>query len=91
MYDVIWGDVLNVVDGDTFDLRVTHHAEHNKFRYNNQERIRIAEIDAPELATIAGVRAKQHLERAINGKRVKCDVHSRDTYHRLICAVSKAN
>ena len=91
MYDVIWGDVTNVVDGDTFDLRVTHHGTHNKFPYNNQERIRIASIDAPVLPTAPGVRAKHQLELAISGKRVKCEVHSRDTYHRLICGVSKAN
>ena len=49
MADILWGDVTNVVDGDTFDVDVTHHAKANKISYNSQECIRIAGIDAPEI------------------------------------------
>lgn len=90
MSDVIWGDVTNVVDGDTFDITVTHHGKTNTTKYNAQERIRIAEIDAPELGTAAGARAKATVERALNGKHVRCEIQARDTYHRLVCKVAIA-
>jgi endonuclease YncB( thermonuclease family) len=88
MADVIWGDVTNVVDGDTFDVKVTHYQKSNRIEYNDAERIRIAGIDAPELSTAYGMTAKQRLARRIGGKHVRLTVKSRDTYRRLVCDVS---
>ncbi|MBC8520901.1 MAG: hypothetical protein H8D26_02760 [Methanomicrobia archaeon] len=85
MTDVIWGDVVKVIDGDTFDIKVTHVSRGNQYEYKDHERIRIEEIDAPELPSPAGKRAKQDLEHAIIGKFVRCDIRTRDTYRRLIC------
>lgn len=90
MSDLIWGDVTSVVDGDTFDINVTHHSRNNQEKYNSNERIRIAEIDTPELGTAGGQRAKTTLERSLNGKHVRCEVQARDTYRRLVCKVSIA-
>lgn len=91
MADVIWGDVVNVVDGDTFDVNVTHPARANKMTYNNQERIRIAGIDAPEIPSASGLRAKHHVEKHLLGKHVKLTIQSRDTYGRLVCDVTLAD
>jgi endonuclease YncB( thermonuclease family) len=88
MEDVIWGDVIRIIDGDTFDIKVTHYSRNNRLRYNNFERIRIAEINAPELRCIAGQRAKEHLERVLNSKYIRCEIQSRDVYHRLVCKVT---
>jgi len=88
MTEVIWGDVVEVIDGDTFDIKVTHARRGNQHAYKNHERIRIEEIDAPELPSPAGKRAKQDLERAILGKFVRCEIRTRDKYGRLICKVS---
>lgn len=85
MFDIILGNVVNVVDGDTFDVGVTHILERNKYSYNNRERIRIAGIDAPELSTFLGIRTKLFLEKNILGKNVRLTVQSRDVYGRLIC------
>ncbi len=90
MADVIWGDVTQVIDGDTFDVNVTHYSRANAVRYNNRERIRVAGIDAPELHTRLGPRAKHQLERTLLGQHVRLDVQSRDVYGRLICQVSVA-
>ncbi len=86
--DTIWGNVLEVVDGDTFDMEVTHIGDTNQYSYNQHERIRIEEIDAPELPTRAGRRAQRTLEGAILGRSVRCDIRARDRYRRLICAVT---
>ncbi len=90
MADIIWGDVTNIVDGDTFDVHVTHHSKDNKISYDNQERIRIAGIDTPEIPSASGLRAKHHLERHLLNKHVKLIIQARDVYRRLVCAVSLA-
>lgn len=90
MADTLWGDVIRVVDGDTFDVRVTHYSRQNQFRYNNIERVRLAWTDAPEIATVGWITATQKLERRFGGKHVRLTVHTRDVYGRLVCDVSLA-
>jgi len=87
MADTIRGPVTNVVDGDTFDIKVTHVGENNKEKYNNEERIRIADIDEPELRTVAGKRSKEQLVRKLNGKQVRCYIQARDIYGRIVAKV----
>jgi len=87
MADTIRGPVTNVVDGDTFDIKVTHVGENNEDKYSNEERIRIADIDEPELRTAAGKRVKEQLLRKLNGKQVRCYVQARDTYGRIVAKV----
>jgi len=87
MSDTIRGPVTNVVDGDTFDMKVTHVGKGNKEEYNNEERIRIADIDEPELNTPAGKRPKEKLEKKLKGKEVRCYVRARDSYGRIVAKV----
>ena len=88
MTDRIWGDVVEVIDGDTFKIKVTHVGRDNQYEYGDYERIRIERIDAPELPSLAGKRAKRDLERVIMGKFIRCNIRARDAYGRLICNVS---
>lgn len=87
MTDTIRGPVTAVIDGDTFDMNVTHEGTENGNKYGDHERIRIASIDAPELNTMAGKRSKETLERKLKGKEVRCHVKARDTYHRVVADV----
>jgi len=87
MADTIRGPVTNIVDGDTFDMKVTHVGKNNKEKYNDNERIRIAKIDAPELDAPAGKRSKEQLERKLKGKEVRCYVQARDTYGRVVAEI----
>lgn len=88
MGDTIRGPVRNIVDGDTFDIDVTHVGKSNRETYGNEERIRIADIDAPELGSAAGSRSKGSLERKLKGKEVRCYVQTRDTYGRVVARVT---
>ncbi len=90
MSDIIWGDVINIVDGDTFDLRVTHEGKNNVHDYGDEERIRIEDIDAPEIPSASGQRLKDALEKKMLGKHVKCSIRDRDDYGRLVCKVTIA-
>lgn len=87
MVDCIQGPVVNVVDGDTFDMQVTYYGKYNQNPYNLRERVRIKGINAPELNTLAGLDAKRSLQQALLGKQVKCDVYSRDLYNRVVANV----
>jgi endonuclease YncB( thermonuclease family) len=87
MTDTIRGPVTNIVDGDTFDIKVTYTGKDNKTDYNKNERIRIVEINAPELNTLAGKREKKHLEKILTNKEVRCCVQARDTYGRIVAKV----
>lgn len=90
MVDFIKGPVTNVIDGDTFEMDVERVGTNNQYDYNYHERIRIAKIDAPELSSSSGYRAKRDLERAIQRAYVKCYIQDRDSYGRLIANVSIA-
>ncbi len=68
-------------------MNVTHIDIDNKNDYKNEERIRIADIDAPELRSPDGGRSKDLLARKFNGKEVKCFVEARDAYGRLVAEV----
>lgn len=87
MADTIRGSVSKVIDGDTFDMNVTHTGKDNQYDYSNSERIRIANIDAAELGSFGGYRDKTKLEKTILGKEVRCSIQARDTYHRVVADV----
>jgi len=90
MADVIYGTVTEVVDGDTFKVSVYHQWEGNRTKYGSNETIRIADIDAPEIPSSAGLRAKAHLENKLKGKNARLELQARDSYGRLVCEVSLA-
>jgi len=87
MADTIRGPVTNIVDGDTFDMKVTHVGKKNNEEYNDTERVRIARIDTPEMSTEAGKKAKEALEKKLLGKEVRCTVQTRDTFSRIVATV----
>ena len=74
MPDTLVGEVTNVVDGDTFDMRVNGLRRSKYSVYNFLERIRIANFNAPELGTPAGLIAKIELEEALLDKNVYCAI-----------------
>ncbi len=86
--DTIWGRLDEVVDGDTFDMQVTREATANEYNYNDKERIRIEDIDAPELGRTGARSAAEDLALCLDGRSIRCDVQARDTYGRLICDVT---
>jgi endonuclease YncB( thermonuclease family) len=90
MADVVYGTVTEVIDGDTFKVSVYFQSSSNTTKYGSNETIRIADIDAPEIPSAAGLRAKSHLENRLKGKSVRLEIQARDTYGRLVCKVRLA-
>ncbi len=87
MADWIEGPVTQIIDGDSFRMRVEWVGRNNSYRYSGDQRIRVAGVDAPELGSPSGKAAKQRLQDSIGGRYVRCTVQARDTYGRLVCQV----
>jgi endonuclease YncB( thermonuclease family) len=62
-----------VIDGDTFRV--------------GGERIRLRDIDTPELTELEGPAAKQRLEQLLRSGPIHIVPHGRDVYHRLLADV----
>jgi micrococcal nuclease len=73
------GRVVRVKDGDSLML----------FRpdVKRTSEIRLAGIDAPELAQPWGVQSRSALRRLVNGETVRVEVTDRDRYGRLVAMV----
>ena len=81
------GKVIKVIDGDTFDMTVTHVGKNNKYEYNDNERIRMSGFDAPELNTAQGQLDKEKLEKILLNMTVRVSINARDSYHRIVGSV----
>ena len=87
--DEAYGIVTNVVDGDTFD--VTIEKADPRVTYS-VERIRLADVDSPEMNTAEGPAARDFTFAVIMNKKVYLDIddksgNGRDNYGRLISVV----
>ena len=83
------GMVTNVVDGDTFDLRIDKTDPRIIYEI---ERVRLADVDSPEMSTPEGPPAKVFATDTLLGKKVWLDIDDksrdgRDPYGRLIAVV----
>lgn len=85
--DEAYGIVTNVVDGDTFDVTMEKANEKVLYRV---ERIRLADIDSPEMKSEKGADARDFTYAVLMNKRVFLDIddfseNGRDSYGRMIC------
>lgn len=73
------GIVSKVIDGDTLVATDTNQAPHT---------IRLAAIDAPEIAQPYGEEARSYLDEISYHQAVRVCVHKMDTYHREIATAT---
>jgi len=74
------GRVVSVHDGDTLTVLIDRR----------QVRVRLTDIDAPELGQPFGARSKQSLSDLCFGKEAALDVRGQDRYHRTLAQVTCA-
>lgn len=72
------GRVVGVTDGDTITVLDAQ---------NQQHKIRLAGIDAPEKAQAFGQASKTHLSDLVFGREVTLDCGKTDRYKREVCVV----
>lgn len=72
--ETLIGQVVRVVDGDTIVLKDSQQ----------EYKIRLIEIDAPESKQAYGSKSKRALSNKIAGQEVKVEYHSKDKYKRIL-------
>ena len=77
--ETVSGRVVGITDGDTLTLLDGS---------NQQHKIRLAGIDAPEKAQDFGQKAKTSLSAMAFNQKASADCRKRDRYRREICVVS---
>ncbi len=87
--DEAYGVVTNVLDGDTVDVTIE---KADPRIVSGVERVRLADVDSPEMDTADGSRAKDFTYAVLMNKRVFLDIddrsaYGRDPYGRLVCVV----
>lgn len=84
----VYGTVIRVVDGDTLDVRVISVYKDKYLSFNGSTiRVRLADINAPELGTPEGEEAKWALTSLVYGRSVYLDIddlHIYDQYGRVV-------
>ncbi len=83
------------VSAESFDCRVIGIADGNSFscrtNVGDRLRVRLAEVDAPELKQPYGIQARQALSSQIFGKNVTLTVKGRDELGRTLARVYVGN
>lgn len=80
----ITGLVMNVLDGNTFEIKV----QTSDVNRPSIERIKIANRNNPSPSTLSGILAKLDLEKRITGRKVECEILHRDNDNKLIASIS---
>ncbi len=73
--DSLTGQVVKITDGDTLYVLDAN---------NEQHKIRLAGIDAPERKQAYGLASRKHLASIVAGKQVTVEYHKRDRYGRIV-------
>jgi len=90
--DEAYGTVTDVLEGDTFDVQI----EKSETGLDNRvERVRLADVDSPEMRTADDPAARDFTYSVLQGRRVYLDIDDnspsgRDVEGQLICVVSLA-
>ena len=85
----ISGLVTQVVDGNTFELKINGGEQARPTDLNSIEIIRIEGRQLPSPSTLTGILAKLDLEKRITGRTLECDILGRDSTNQLIASVPK--
>ncbi len=79
MNDVIWGEIIDAIDGNTFDMKITFARSANINTYNKEERIILFKKVHNRTAAM--------LKSQLFDEDIRCTVLSRDPNGRLICDI----
>jgi hypothetical protein len=88
--DILWADVVEVLDGSTFKAKITHYGENNTRKYPVSQSVRIHGTKAPHPSTTAGELAHHRLTQQISRRHVRLVVEETDPQGNLICYVRLA-
>jgi hypothetical protein len=88
MTDIIWGNVGKILDGQIFELNLTHRKDGNKNDYSDLEKIKFFETDIVTLPADVSQCTKEQTEQILPGLFVKCEIKEKDNEGFLLASVS---
>ena len=88
--DILWADVIEVLDGSTFKAKITHYGENISRKYPLTQTVRIHGAKAPHPSTAAGEHARMRLDQQLGRKHVRLVVEETDAPGNLICYIRLA-
>lgn len=91
MTDTIRGNVLEVIDGGSFDIEVRYVGVNNQRAYRRRERVRLANIDLSNLDALAWLSRRSALATRLSGREVRCFVQERDACEQVVATVAIVN
>ena len=91
MPDVIQGRVSFIMDQRTFSIEISHVGAKNSDKYLTTETVRILHLKTSMLDKVTTSHSKIELEKLLKDQQVKCWVHHRDSYHRIVADIAILN
>ncbi len=91
MSDVIQGRVSFIMDQRTFSIEITHVGAKNSDKYLTTETVRILHLKVSSADEATNDHSRLTLEKLLKDQKVKCRVHHRDSYHRVVADVAILN
>ncbi|KAF6242909.1 hypothetical protein C6988_07000 [Nitrosopumilus sp. b1] len=74
MTDIIWGNVVRILSGNTFELNVTHQKDGNDEQYPETQGIEIDKTDIVTIPVEPNQRTASNLEQGLMNQFVKCEI-----------------
>ncbi len=81
--DIIRGEVMRVINGETFDMRIDVFNPDNQRTYASIERVFITDLHSPKLYQRWGFHIRKLLRKSIGGKEVRIEVLQRNAKGQL--------
>ena len=88
MTDIIWGNGVDILSGNSFVINVTHRKNGNKKDYSDTENVKIVEAELPGLPYNESDWDLESLKSCIVNAFLKCEVNDREESGMLIAKVS---
>ena len=87
MNDIIDGRVIQIIDDDTFIMKVSNFSSNYDNKYNTQETIHIESIEVPKWYQPVGREVTESLTKRLLDKYIYCSVSTRDNFGRLVSKI----
>jgi len=85
--DLIRGNPIRVLDGESLVLLITDDPDENDYVYDSAVTIKVREVEAPEPGTADAQEAREALESFVMGWEMVCEVHGKDERGRFVADV----
>jgi len=85
--DFVIGDVTDVIDGETLNIKVDRTSEEKRHESGGSENIRIRRIWLTDIVWMNGVSTRSQIEKMLKGKRIFCSIRAQEQGGKIVADV----